>query len=260
MCHRCSTPDNVRYRVGVLLSDRDIADAIARGAIRIDPWRRELLQPASVDVTLDNRFRVFQPRDVTDPAVGVGEELSSLYKVPDGDSFLLLRGEFVLASTVEWISLDAGHAARVEGKSSLGRLGLMTHVTAGFVDPGFRGSLTLELFNVSASAIRLWPGMPIAQLCFMTMLTSALDQYGSRTGAHYMQQDGPTESQSHVRWRVWPVVGEPGRSEVRGGPDVGDEVGTGAAVPPEPGQHGPSRLFGVRGGRPSPDHGFRPPH
>lgn len=244
----------------MLLSDKDITLAAISGGIIIEPWRPELLQPASLDVTLDSRFLVFPPGPAyVDPSLEPPEGDATLVTVMDGESFVLRPYQFVLASTVEWVGLSAGFAARVEGKSGLGRLGLMAHVTAGFIDPGFKGSITLELVNVSSRPLRLWPGMAIAQLSFMPMSSPVQRLYGSRTGARYMQQDGPTRSRTWVRWRVWPVR-EPGRDGVVGGPDVGGEVGPAAAVKPEPWQQGYTRARGMWAGGPAADVGGRPPH
>jgi dCTP deaminase len=235
----------------VLLSDRDILNALAQGDIIISPWRPEMLQPASVDVCLDNRFMGFvRGPYVLDPAEDNSRRMDS-YTAPAGVPVILRPGELILGSTVEWIGLHETIAARVEGKSSLGRLGLLLHATAGFVDPGFKGSVTLELSNAGRQSIRLWPGMKIGQLCFEQMSSPVKIPYGSRTGAHYQQQDGPTASRSHIGWRVWPVR-EPRRDGVGGGADVPGEVSPAAAVLTEAGEQPV--------GRPSADVGRRFPH
>lgn len=183
----------------MLLSDRDIAAEIASGAIGLDPYDPGMVQPASVDVRLDKYFRIFQNHryPTIDPAVEQ-PELTQLVETHGPDEpFILHPGEFVLASTYEQVTLGTQLAARLEGKSSLGRLGLLTHSTAGFVDPGFSGHVTLELSNVATLPIKLWPGMKIGQLCFFRLSSPAAVPYGSaRTGSRYQGQVGPTPSRS----------------------------------------------------------------
>ena len=155
----------------MLLSDRDITAAIAEGRLGIDPYDKGLVQPSSIDVRLDRFFRVFNNARYThiDPALQQ-DDLTTLVE-PDGDEpFVLHPGEFVLGSTLEVVTIPDDLAARLEGKSSLGRLGLLTHSTAGFVDPGFSGHITLELSNVANLPITLWPGMKIGQLCLFLSL------------------------------------------------------------------------------------------
>lgn len=184
-----------------LLSDRDIEKAMAAGQIGIAPFDRALLQPASIDVRLGDEFRVF-PRDwrdrhgVIDPRV---EEPTALVTVPAGVPFVLGPGQFVLGSTVETLSLDDSIAARYEGKSSIGRLGLLSHCTAAFVDPSFSGSITLELHNLMQRPLRLWPGMKIGQLCFFDLTSRARVPYG-RAGNHYQGQRGPTPSRAFAQF------------------------------------------------------------
>jgi dCTP deaminase len=183
----------------VLLSDRDIRDQIDRGRVRLDPWDPAMIQPSSVDVRLDRFFRLFDNHKypVIDPALEQ-PDLTRLVEVEPGESFVLHPGEFVLGSTWEQVSLPDDIAARVEGKSSLGRLGLLTHATAGFVDPGFTGHVTLELSNVATLPIVLHPGMKIGQLCFFQLSSAAEFPYGSSTrGSHYQGQRGPTASRSY---------------------------------------------------------------
>ena len=180
----------------MLLSDRDITAAIAEGRLGIDPYDKGLVQPSSIDVRLDRFFRVFNNARYThiDPAQQQ-DDLTSAVEVADGDPFVLHPGEFVLGSTLEIISLADDLAARLEGKSSLGRLGLLTHSTAGFVDPGFSGHITLELSNVANLPITLWPGMKIGQLCLFRLTGAADHPYGSAVyGSRYQDQRGPTPS------------------------------------------------------------------
>jgi dCTP deaminase len=182
----------------VLLSDRDIAAEIDAGRIALEPWDPQMMQPSSIDVRLDRYFRVFENHRYPhiDPAADQSELTREVE--PEGDEpFILHPGEFVLGSTYEVVSLPDDVAARVEGKSSLGRLGLLTHATAGFVDPGFSGHVTLELSNVATLPIMLWPGMKIGQLAFFRLSSSAEHPYGSAThGSHYQGQRGPTASRS----------------------------------------------------------------
>jgi dCTP deaminase len=182
----------------VLLSDRDILRRLDAGDIVLDPFDARLVQPASIDVRLDRYFRLFDNHRY--PAIDPAEQqpdLTHLVEVGGDEPFVLHPGEFVLASTVEEVTLASDLAARVEGKSSLGRLGLLTHATAGFVDPGFSGHVTLELSNVATLPIKLWPGMKIGQLCFFQLSSSALHPYGDGSrGSHYQGQRGPTASRS----------------------------------------------------------------
>ncbi len=182
----------------MLLSDRDIRAAIAAAEITLDPFDADMVQPSSVDVRLDRWFRLFDNHKYghIDPAVEQ-PELTRLVEVEAGESFLLHPGEFVLGSTYETVGLGSALAARLEGKSSLGRLGLLTHSTAGFIDPGFCGHVTLELSNVATLPIALWPGMKIGQLCFFRLSSPAEHPYGSGPyGNRYQGQRGPTASRS----------------------------------------------------------------
>ena len=182
----------------MLLSDRDLLAAIDAGRLALDPFDPGLVQPSSIDVRLDRFFRVFNNSRYThiDPAEQQ-DDLTSLVE-PDGDDpFVLHPGEFVLGSTFEMVTLPDDLAGRLEGKSSLGRLGLLTHSTAGFVDPGFSGHVTLELSNVATLPIKLWPGMKIGQLCFIRLSSPAQNPYGSeKYGSRYQGQRGPTASRS----------------------------------------------------------------
>ena len=190
-----------------LLSDRDIRAELDSGRIALDPYDPSLIQPASVDVCLDRYFRLFDNHKyaVIDPAQDQ-QELTRLVEVDPDDGFVLHPGEFVLGSTFERVGLPDDVAARVEGKSSLGRLGLLTHATAGFVDPGFSGHVTLELANVATLPIKLYPGMKIGQLCFFRLSSPAEHPYGSEVyGSRYQGQRGPTPSRSYRNFRTWPT-------------------------------------------------------
>jgi len=186
----------------VLLSDRDILAEIHAERISVEPYDEAMIQPSSIDFRLDRYFRVFENHRYPhiDPAV----DQSDLTRVvePDGDEpFILHPGEFVLGSTHEVVTLPDDIAARVEGKSSLGRLGLLTHATAGFVDPGFSGHVTLELANVATLPIKLYPGMKIGQLCFFRLSSPAMHPYGSeKYGSRYQGQRGPTPSRSFANF------------------------------------------------------------
>lgn len=194
-----------------MLSDRDLRTALHTGALCVDPFAEEMIQPASVDVRLDRLFRVFNNHLYThiDPAVRQ-DDLTTEVEVADGQPFVLHPGEFVLASTLEVITLGRGLSGRLEGKSSLGRLGLLVHSTAGFIDPGFTGHITLELSNVATLPIRLWPGMRIGHLCLFPLSSPSEHPYGSEVyGSRYQGQRGPTASRAWKGWRVWPTRREP---------------------------------------------------
>ncbi|MDR3151904.1 MAG: dCTP deaminase [Bifidobacteriaceae bacterium] len=186
----------------MLLSDSDIKAHIESGEIELSDFDFKMIQPSSIDVRLDKFFRVFDNHkfEVIDPAEKQ-ENLTRLVEIKTGDFFVLHPGEFVLASTYEFVKLGNSVAARLEGKSSLGRLGLLTHSTAGFIDPGFNGHITLELSNVSNLPIKLYSGMKIGQLCFMTMSDFVESPYGSGAeGSRYQNQRGPTESRSYINF------------------------------------------------------------
>ncbi len=192
-----------RYSARVLLSDRDIKAEIKAGRLGIDPYDESLVQPSSVDVRLDRLFRVFENHRYPhiDPAEQQ-EDLTRLVEVAADEPFILHPGEFVLGSTYEVITLADDLAARLEGKSSLGRLGLLTHSTAGFIDPGFSGHVTLELSNVATLPIKLWPGMKIGQVCVFRLTSPAEHPYGSAIyGSRYQGQRGPTPSRSSINFR-----------------------------------------------------------
>ncbi len=191
----------------MLLSDRDIRAAVASGRLVVEPWDAGLVQPSSVDVRLDRYFRVFNNSQYThiDPAVRQ-DDLTALVEPKDDEPFVLHPGEFVLGSTLEVVTLPDDLAGRLEGKSSLGRLGLLTHSTAGFIDPGFSGHITLELSNVANLPITLWPGMKIGQLCLIRLTSASENPYGSTAaGSRYQGQQGPTPSRSYVNFRRWPT-------------------------------------------------------
>ncbi|MFF4412844.1 dCTP deaminase [Streptosporangium sp. NPDC001559] len=191
----------------MLLSDRDILTEIDSGRVRLDPFQPEMVQPSSIDVRLDRYFRVFENHKYPhiDPAVEQPDLTRTVE--PEGDEpFILHPGEFVLASTYEVVTLPDDIASRLEGKSSLGRLGLLTHSTAGFIDPGFSGHVTLELSNVATLPIKLWPGMKIGQLCMFRLSSPAEHPYGSeKYGSRYQGQRGPTPSRSYLNFHRTPV-------------------------------------------------------
>ena len=182
----------------MLLSDRDIRAEIAANRVGVEPFDEAMIQPSSVDVRLDKFFRVFENHkySVIDPSTEQAELTREV--IAEGDEpFILHPGEFVLASTYEVITLPDGIAGRLEGKSSLGRLGLLTHSTAGFIDPGFSGHITLELSNVANLPVKLFPGMKIGQLCLIKLSSPAEHPYGSeKYGSRYQGQRGPTASRS----------------------------------------------------------------
>ncbi|MEO6822911.1 MAG: dCTP deaminase [Candidatus Nanopelagicales bacterium] len=186
----------------MLLSDRDIRAELAAGRVSLAPYDAEMVQPSSVDVRLDRFFRVFENHlyPHIDPSVEQ-PDLTRLIEVRPDEPFVLHPGEFALASTYEIVSLPDDIAGRLEGKSSLGRLGLLTHSTAGFIDPGFTGHVTLELSNVATLPIMLWPGMKIGQLCLFRLSSPAEHPYGSAVyGSRYQGQRGPTASKSHLNF------------------------------------------------------------
>jgi dCTP deaminase len=176
--------------------------------IIIDPFLPELMQPSSYDVRLDSKFRVLSsPSSAAclDPALDNANKFDEV-EVPKGSAFALDPGAFVLGSTYEGLSLGSNIAARLEGKSSLGRLGLLIHTTAGFIDPGFDGQVTLELANLTGRTILLYPGMKIGQLCFFRLLSPTTILYGSRAAhSHYQHQQGPTTSRSYENFKVYDV-------------------------------------------------------
>ena len=212
-------PGKGRLGAVVLLSDRDILAELDAGRITMEPYDATMMQPSSIDVRLDRYFRVFENHRY--PHIDPAADQSDLTRVvePEGDEpFILHPGEFVLGSTYEAVTLPDDIAARVEGKSSLGRLGLLTHATAGFVDPGFSGHVTLELANVATLPIKLYPGMKIGQFCFFRLSSASQHPYGSaKYGSRYQGQRGPTPSKSyqnfhrtrgHLHTRLTPPEGD----------------------------------------------------
>ncbi|MGI5503998.1 dCTP deaminase [Lentzea sp. CA-135723] len=186
----------------MLLSDQDLRKEVESGRLLLDPFDVEMLQPSSIDVRLDRFFRVFNNTKYThiDPSQQQ-DELTSLVETPAGEQFVLHPGEFVLGSTYEMVTLPDDLAGRLEGKSSLGRLGLLTHSTAGFIDPGFSGHITLELSNVANLPITLHPGMKIGQLCLFKLSSPAEHPYGSKqAGSRYQGQRGPTPSRAYLNF------------------------------------------------------------
>ena len=186
----------------MLLSDRDIRAEVESGRVRLEPYEPTMVQPSSIDVRLDRFFRVFENHRYPhiDPAQEQSELTREVESIGD-EPFILHPGEFVLGSTYEVVSLPDDVAARLEGKSSLGRLGLLTHSTAGFIDPGFTGHVTLELSNVATLPIKLYPGMKIGQLCFFRLTSPSEHPYGSEaSGSRYQDQRGPTPSRSHANF------------------------------------------------------------
>src|SRR4051812_3358121 len=187
-----------------VLSDGTIRRLVDEGRIRIEPWDPELVQPASVDLLLGNSFRVFHNHrtaaiDLREPPTNLTEHIA----ITDDEAFVIHPGEFVLGVTRELVALPDDVVARIEGKSSIGRLGLIVHATAGFVDPGFTGTLTLEITNLTRVPIKLWPGLPIAQLSFMTLDRAAERPYGHPDlGSHYHGQVEATESRYEGRVRA----------------------------------------------------------
>ena len=182
----------------MLLSDGDVRQELESGRVGLDPLDLSMVQPSSVDVRLDRFFRLFDNHKYQhiDPSLDQ-PDLTRLVEVDASESFVLHPGEFVLGATFEVVTLPDDIAARLEGKSSLGRLGLLTHSTAGFIDPGFSGHVTLELSNVATLPITLWPGMKIGQLCFFRLSSPAEHPYGSeKYGSRYQGQRGPTASRS----------------------------------------------------------------
>jgi dCTP deaminase len=180
----------------MILSDRSILEAVSLGRLEIDPFSKNALQPSSVDLRVGPAFRIFRNfgRDVIDVKESL-ENLTELVEIEDGHALVLHPGEFVLGATAERIRIGTDLVGRLEGKSSLGRLGLLIHSTAGFIDPGFEGTVTLELSNVATLPIKIYPGMRIGQISFLQMTTEADRPYGSgELASKYQGQIGPTPS------------------------------------------------------------------
>ena len=185
----------------MVLSDRSIRESLDSGHIVVDPLGEGCIQPASVDIRIDRHIRVFlAPEEYS--VVDVRTNLDGITKpdeIPDPAPYVLEPGEFILANTIENVELPDDVVARLEGKSSLGRLGLMVHATAGYVDPGFKGQLTLEISNVARARISIFYGMKIGQISFLRLTTPAENPYGSGTlGSKYQGQLGPTPSRIHL--------------------------------------------------------------
>ena len=187
----------------MILSDRSIREELRSGRIVIDPVDESCIQPSSVDLHVDRYFRVF--RNHSQPVIDVKqdqEELSELVEIMDGEALIVHPSEFILGATSERVALPDDLVGRLEGKSSLGRLGLLIHSTAGFVDPGFNGYLTLELSNVANLPITVYPGMKIGQISFLRMTSAAANPYGSAAlGSKYQNQRGPTPSRYFENFR-----------------------------------------------------------
>lgn len=187
----------------MVLSDGTIRKEIEAGRIQIDPLEADLIQPSSVDLRVDSKYRVFN--NSRHPFIDVKlpmEDLTELVETEDDEPFILHPGEFVLGQTLERVTLPNDLVARLEGKSSLGRLGLLIHSTAGFVDAGFSGNLTLELSNVANLPITLYQGMPIGQLSFMRMDRAVDVPYGSdQNGSKYQGQSEPTASRYYLNFK-----------------------------------------------------------
>ena len=185
----------------MVLSDRSIREEISQGRLVIDPLEQGCIQPSSVDLRLAPVFRVFRVGILPRPYLDVGQPMegfTELVEVAEDETFIIQPGEFVLAATLETITLPDDIVARVDGKSSLGRLGLLIHATAGFVDPGWTGRLTLELSNVAKMPIAVRPGMRICQISFLRLSTPAERLYGSPgLGSKYQGQTGPTASRGY---------------------------------------------------------------
>ena len=189
--------------LGVILSDRDLLAEINKGSIIIEPFDPACVQPSSIDVKVSNLFRVF--RNHSAAVLDVKKDLTDLMElveVPEGEAFMLHPGEFALGSTLERVGVPNNLVARVEGKSSLGRLGLVIHSTAGFIDAGFDGHVTLELANLANLPITLYPGMKIGQISFFTMTSPAEKPYGSGAqGSKYQGQRGRTPSRNFENFK-----------------------------------------------------------
>jgi dCTP deaminase len=183
----------------MIFSDRTIKQAVADGKILIEPFDVKMVQPSSIDLRCAATFRVFENHRYAyiDPKAPQ-EDLTTAVDASENDPFILHPGEFVLGATLEVIGLADDVVARLEGKSSLGRIGLLIHSTAGFIDPGFKGQVTLELSNVANLPIAIYPGMKIGQVSFYELSTPAEHPYGSPgAGSKYQGQSGPTPSRVH---------------------------------------------------------------
>ncbi|OGM26136.1 dCTP deaminase [Candidatus Woesebacteria bacterium RIFCSPHIGHO2_02_FULL_38_9] len=179
----------------MILSDRDILRSLKNGDLKIEPFDRDLLQPSTVDFRLDHKIRVFDNWQISLIDLAERKDVSRAVDIGEGGFFVIHPGEFILGSTVERIKIPRDIAAKVEGKSSLGRLGLIIHATAGYLDPGFKGNVTLEMSNLSRLSIKLYAGMKICQVAFLKMSSPVMIPYGSKKlGSKYQDQRGPTSS------------------------------------------------------------------
>jgi dCTP deaminase len=186
----------------VILSDHTLREELARGRIVVEPFDERCLQPSSIDVKLSPHFRVFRNHTAGIIDVKAAVDLTEPVEIPEDGVFMLHPGEFVLGSTLERIAVPDDMVSRIDGKSSLGRLGLIIHSTAGFIDPGFDGHITLELTNIATLPITLYPAMKVGQVSFMRMTTSADNPYGKgATGSKYQGQRGPTPSRYFENFR-----------------------------------------------------------
>lgn len=187
----------------MVLSDRTIRKELDAGRIVIDPLGPGAIQPASVDLRLGHQFRVFRNSQI--PFIDLKREypdLTELVTIDDDNPFILHPGEFALAVTYERVTLPDDIVGRLEGKSSLGRLGLLIHSTAGYVDPGWDGALTLELSNVANLPITLYHRMKVSQISFLRLSEPAEHPYGSKeAGSKYQHQEGPTPSKYYLNFR-----------------------------------------------------------
>lgn len=185
----------------MILSDRSIREAVSSGRLKIEPFDETALGPSSLDLRLSPRLRVFHTHKVSHVDVKVSADISEVIEIDEENGFVVHPGEFILGSTVESFVLPSDLAAKLEGRSSLGRLGLIIHATAGFVDPGFFGELTFEISNVSELPIKIYPKMRIAQICFFEMSTPVEKPYGQKSSQKYQNQKGPTESRIYLEFK-----------------------------------------------------------
>jgi dCTP deaminase len=186
----------------MILADRDILKRIKEKSLVIKPFSKKRLQPSTYDLLLSGEIRIFNSHDISVVDVKKSEEISRRVKLRKNGSFIIHPGEFILGSTVEFFEIPLDMAAKLEGRSSLGRLGLIIHATAGYVDPGFKGYLTFEMSNISRLPIKLYPRMRVAQICFFQMTSQVLRPYGSREiGSKYQFQKGPTASRAWKDFR-----------------------------------------------------------
>jgi dCTP deaminase len=179
----------------MILSDGDIFQRIRKKSLILQPFSKKRLQPSTYDLMLSDEIRIFDNHGTEAVDIKKPVDASRLVKLKKGDNFIIHPGEFILGSTVEYFEIPLDLAAKLEGRSSLGRLGLIIHATAGYVDPGFKGYLTFEMSNISRLPIRLYPRMRMAQICFFQMSSPARNPYGAKEiGSKYQFQKGPTSS------------------------------------------------------------------